>query len=41
MKHINQLMKELVNRLDKKDAEHRRKEAHKKGIAEARRILAS
>lgn len=38
-KHINQLLRECVKRIDKKANEQRRREAHKRGIAEARRIL--
>jgi len=40
MKHINQLLRECVERIDKSVKEHDRTEAHKRGIAEAKRILA-
>ncbi|GEM_PF-2111658 len=40
MKNINQLLKECVTRIDKKTKFHKNKDAHDKGIAEARRILA-
>lgn len=40
MKHINQLLRECLDRIDEKAKKHNDTEAHKRGIAEARRILA-
>jgi len=40
MKHINQLLHECIERIDRKVARERQSQAHKAGIAEARRILA-
>ncbi len=39
MKNINQLLEECVTRIDKKTKFHKNKDAHDKGIAEAKRIL--
>lgn len=40
MKHINQLLNECIDRLDKKAKKHNDTLAHRRGIAEARRIMA-
>ena len=39
MRHINVLLRECIERIDKKAQKHNQTEAHRKGIAEARRIL--
>lgn len=39
MKHVNQLLRECLERIDEKAKKHNETEAHKRGIAEARRIL--
>lgn len=40
MKHINQLLRECITRIDKEAKKHNDTEAHRKGIAEAKRIMA-